>query len=439
MVKYNNYSSRKKVFKIFGIPIFETNKITNGIREGVYGGLKFKRREMHFMPEDKIKKIRLEYKDKPKELLIVFSDSIGDYILFRNFLKILKNSQKYKSYRLVLLCSKSYYNFARYLDCDIIDEFIQLPSRMENMSRKKYKKVRQDLHQLYGLKNFYDTIISPSINSVWKLDYHRYLLSEVLYNENIIYRFSPNDDISCSEFLDYTHVFVNYDDKELFIFDAYKAFFEDLLEEKITLKYPFIEENKINSNSDISMQDKGDYIIINPCAFNDYRMWHRYNYIKLIEYIKNELGLNVVIVCGGNSEKKYCEDLVKELGFDIRVFSGLCVQDLLRTIKYAKLYIGQDSGVFHIAAALDVKALCLSAGNAYFQFMNYPSYRKNIKILRPTGVEDWIIKNKTNDFYMINSVNSFYINQIRVSDVIKWVNFLLLQSENSYVGVKNKC
>ena len=81
----------------------------------------------------------------------------------------------------------------------------------------------------------------------------------------------------------------------------------------------------------------------------------------------------------------------------------------------AKLYIGADSGIFHAAAALDMKCIALSAGSSYFRFMNYPKERTNVRVLFPEGVENWIHKRKK--FDLEPDLSNFSINSIRVSDV----------------------
>lgn len=418
MVNLGKRIGKSKIIRIFGIPVYESIKIS-GRKNRYYIGLG---KEVHKkgLSKDKIRDICAKYKNCKKEILVVFTDSIGDYILFRNFLYSVKNSDKYKDYNIVLLCSNSYYEFAKYLDSDIISEFIKLP----NKKGQKLKDIKNELYKS-NLKSYYDTIIYPSINSVWMKNMYNDILSDVVFNENIIYRYDTCDEISCKEFLKYTHVYVNYNDRELFIFDMYKEFFQDLLDEKIDINYPFIESNKVDYNYELINNNEKKYIVINPCARDNYRMWHRHNYMALFKYIKNEMNLDIVIVCGGESEKNYCEELVKDSGInDIKIYSSLLPKDLLSLLKMSKLYIGQDSGVFHIAAALDIKALCISAGNAYFHFMNYPEYRKNIKILRPAGVIEWIERNKDEDSEMINSVDSFYINQIKVKDVIDGIKQL---------------
>lgn len=365
-------------------------------------------------------------KDKDtKELLIVNSDSIGDYILFRNFLKEIKYSEKYKDYKLVLLGCEKYKDFAEYLDSDIVDKFLWMPDRPQNLTSEKLEQIRNDLHNRQKMKHYYDTIVLCSFNSMPKRKAHNILLSEVLFENKIIHCDTVNPHRDCIEMLEYTHIFMNYDGNDNFEFKINKDFFEDLLEKRINIKYPYIENDKVIFKYEPLRNRKSEYIVINPCAYDKYRMWHKNNWAQIIRYLKIEKGYDVIIVCS-TSEKTYCQQLVESIGLDgIEVWAGLNVQNLLAVLKSAKLYIGQDSGVFHIAAALNIRSLCISAGNAYFRFMNYPKERKNIRVLFPLGTERWIHKNKDKYPELVRTINAFYINCIRIDKVKEQIDDLL--------------
>ncbi len=57
-----------------------------------------------------------------KSILIVRLDAIGDYILFRNYLEIIKNT--FKNYRVILAGNITWKNIAEELDREFVDEFI---------------------------------------------------------------------------------------------------------------------------------------------------------------------------------------------------------------------------------------------------------------------------------------------------------------------------
>lgn len=63
---------------------------------------------------------------KPKSLLLIRLDAIGDYVLFRNFIEVLKKSEKYKDYSITLLGNIAWKNLQEELDGEFIDNFIWL-------------------------------------------------------------------------------------------------------------------------------------------------------------------------------------------------------------------------------------------------------------------------------------------------------------------------
>lgn len=372
-------------------------------------------------------------KEGLKEMLIVNSDSIGDYILFRNFLREIKKSEKYKDYKIVLLGNEKYKDFAEYLDSDVVDKFLWMPARPQTLSDADLEKARCDLHNRQGMKHYYDTIVFCSFNSMPKRKAHNHLVSGIIFENKIIHCDELNPHRNCGEMLEYTHIYMNYKGANNFEFNINKDFFEDLLQKEIDLKYPCIEESKISFKYPSLLNRKSEYVVINPCAYDNYRMWHRNNWMEIVRYLRQEKGYDVLIVCSAD-EKAYCQQLVDDVDLDgVEVLAGLPVKHLLAVLKLAKMYIGQDSGVFHVAAALNIRALCLSAGNAYFRFMNYPKERKNIRVLFPIGTEEWINDNNKEFPALVRNINVFYINCIRVDKVEEQIDNLLNMKDLFFV------
>ena len=378
------------------------------------------------------KKIFIHIDKSIKELLIVNTDSIGDYILFRNFLHDIKNSEKYCKYKITLLGFEKYREFAEYLDSDVVDTFLWCKTLPQKLSDEELDHMRDDLHNNQGMKYYYDTIIFPSYNSMPKRASHNILISEIIYNEKIINYDNINPHRNANEMLDYTYVHINYNSINMFDFDIYKNFFEAVTESTIQNNYPVIEPKKVIFSYDYILKKNKEYFVINPCAADKFRMWNASNWRKIIYYIKNILNYDVVIVCA-KSEENYCKHLVSELDFSVDILSGLPVKNLLAVLKLAKMYIGQDSGIFHVAAALNVRSLCLSAGNAYFRFMNYPKFRKNVKVLFPEGTEEWILKNNDSSPDLVRSVNSFCIDALQIKNVQKAIDDLLSIKEVIFI------
>ena len=61
--------------------------------------------------------ILISQKDiRPNSLLLIRIDAIGDYILFRNYIEVLKNSAKYKDYKITLVGNIAWKSIAEELD-----------------------------------------------------------------------------------------------------------------------------------------------------------------------------------------------------------------------------------------------------------------------------------------------------------------------------------
>ncbi|WP_431199785.1 hypothetical protein ACRQ5D_13095 [Mucilaginibacter sp. P25] len=74
---------------------------------------------------------------KSNRILIVRLDALGDYILFRNYIKCIKHAPKFKSYKLTLLGNIAFKDIAEAYDKDVIDEFIWIaPSIIYDINKK---------------------------------------------------------------------------------------------------------------------------------------------------------------------------------------------------------------------------------------------------------------------------------------------------------------
>ena len=80
----------------------------------------------------------------PKSLLLIRLDAIGDYILFRNYVEILKKSEKYKDYSITLLGNSVWKDLTKELDSEFVDKFIWLDrNRFSKDLFYRYKKLKE--------------------------------------------------------------------------------------------------------------------------------------------------------------------------------------------------------------------------------------------------------------------------------------------------------
>ena len=93
---------------------------------------------------------------KPKSLLLIRLDAIGDYILFRNFIEELKKDKKYKHYSITLLGNTAWKSLSEELDSCFVDEFIWIDRNKFTKNIFYRFKILQKL-----VKNGYEVLLSP--------------------------------------------------------------------------------------------------------------------------------------------------------------------------------------------------------------------------------------------------------------------------------------
>lgn len=315
-----------------------------------------------------IKKSMPTFNDKINDVLIVKIDSIGDYILIRNFFKVLKSDEKYKNSRITLLTTKAVCGIPEYLDANILDEVYYVKHPFWKLtSIEKFKELVRLIRS--GLKTRYDQIIFPSMNINNYMDFNILITKAITADEYIIQQgdVNPFSD-RVNEFKYFTKVFPIYNNITNFEFESNKKFFEQLLNKKIDLNVPNIDLNKNIKNE----------IVINPMSQEEFKNWHPYNYANLINKIGKKFSIPIVLV-GSKSEFQQLNYIKEMCSCKISIKAGLPFRDLIDEINNAVLYIGNDSSCFHLAVSLGTPAICIagiSTGVAYSRFLKYPESEK---------------------------------------------------------------
>ncbi|OGU28262.1 MAG: hypothetical protein A2057_13550 [Ignavibacteria bacterium GWA2_35_9] len=307
---------------------------------------------------------KIEYQHN--KLLIIRLDSIGDYMLFRNFIGEIKKSKKYRDYTVTLCGNILWKDIAESFDKEVVNDFIWIDRRkfygnifykykiMRSIREKGFEIVidptfsREILYgdsivKVSGAKEKIGSTGSPDSHSKWK----RNLLTDKYYTKLI----------SSSK-------------ANLFEFNRNKEFFERVLNEKIEIEKPFIDSSKIFSDK-IPVSEY--YIVIFPGAKHLKRRWSVDSFAEVSGFILNEYNLGIVIA---GSEEDY--QLAEQIIFKTRANKCLNMtgktklNELAKLISNATLLISNDTGAVHIAAAVNSSFICISNGNHFGRFHPYP-------------------------------------------------------------------
>ena len=292
-----------------------------------------------------------------KELVILRTDVIGDYIFFRNFLEIIKNSNKYKEYRITFIGNRIYKDLAEDLDHEFVDEFIwlEVPKQGDLEGTKNaLKAVTASLYDVLIVPQHYRTefanLISLAINAKTKIASNYHQKSEGF--KNIIARFGFTKFISIPVY-------------SRFEFLSNKLFFEILLEKNIDLTKPTIVSKKSSVKSEMT-------IVIGTGSSFFRRNWSIENYILLIKNLLSVTNCKILII-GAKSEL----DQVQQIFYTIKdpnlinLIGKNSLIELLNIFESASLVIGNDTGIIHIAAALNANTICFVGGGHFDRFLPY--------------------------------------------------------------------
>ena len=98
------------------------------------------------------------------------------------------------------------------------------------------------------------------------------------------------------------------------------------------------------------------YAVIHPAALMETKRWEASRFAELARVLQT-LGLTTVLTCGPGEESTV--NAVAE-GLNVcEVVTGPSITDLARLIRGAQLYVGNDSGPMHLAAAVGTPIVAL--------------------------------------------------------------------------------
>jgi ADP-heptose:LPS heptosyltransferase len=352
-----------------------------------------------------------------KSILLIRLDAIGDYILFRNFIEILKNSKKYKSYKITLLGNSAWKNIAETFDSPYIDNFIWLDrNRFNEDIVYRYHKLKEITAKGY------DLILSPTYNR------------EVFYADTFVKLVNANEKIgSIGDSYNirrwqrnlsnryYTNL-VEADSELMFEFYRNKEFFQNFLKENLAIKKTSI--NRENIGSSIVLPQK--YAVLFLGASANFRKWSVANFVETTKFIQREYKLDIVL-CGDNADKDAASEFESLFSSEVLNLVGkTSLLDVFHIINNTELLIANETSAPHIAVALEtVNMLVVSNGNHFGRFTPYPKeISDNYNVIYHPDIENNLsdYKKIINQYGYGSQLN---INDIDIKDVLKKIDLIL--------------
>ncbi|MDP9076354.1 MAG: glycosyltransferase family 9 protein [Bacteroidota bacterium] len=301
-----------------------------------------------------------------KHILIIKTDAIGDYIIFRNFLMEIANH--YKGYKITFLGNILLKDLAAELDQSIIHNFIYVNHKTLNADWFKLLKE-------IAIKNYELTI---------NFHYSRTFIGDVFsYASNAKKKIAMDgDDLNMNQHLremfnQMYDVLIKTPPSIINEFARLKFFTEQIINDEITFTQPYL---KLSDKKFAEIIPTEEFIVFAPGAAVKNR---QLEISKLGDIVRFVLKTNTICFIGSPDECAMVEEIKAniphhQLSKIIDLTGKTPLTALPFILNEALAIICNDSGIFHIAAALKKTTLCLTGGGHFERFLGYP-VQKNVR------------------------------------------------------------
>lgn len=293
-----------------------------------------------------------------KKILIIKTDAIGDYILFRNFLEEVKKTEQYQDYQIDLLGNSLWQNIALQYDKNIISHFyfvkaIDLyhrPLQVLNLGWKLFKQNYTIILQPSYTRNF----INDGLAALTKA-------KQIIGFDGDFEAIAPKIKKKTDKF--YTEKFI-LPTTIYFEFDRTKFFFERFLQRKIFIKKASLPVLLKKSNT----------IMIFPGAGYVKRNWEIEKFATTLELLLTHTSYKIILA-GGRSEEAIGTYLTEKLISDRieNLINRTTLVQLTQLIASSTLVIANETSAVHIASACNVPSVCILGGGHFNRFAPYPN------------------------------------------------------------------
>lgn len=314
-----------------------------------------------------------------EKILLVRLDAIGDYILFRNILRFIRNSKKYQKAHLTILGNPAWKNIAETFDADCADEWIWLANcrqyfrtSIENLMPYSlwHPRVlkRQSSLRTRLLAANYDEVISLHLGEDAMLDALLSGLAPNVIGVKAESRFGEG----------YTKLLHTLDQPFVFLRNCAvaSALTGETCATPLSLA-PLVPTQKQNA------------VMLHLGASHWTRRWPLSHCKTLCRMILTKTNARIVLA-GGPESVKRAKLLSSTLDSDrvvIEAGKGSLV-DFINSVSSMKAVVSNDTSSLHIAAAVGVPVVGIANGySGRNSFWPYPdSLHKRVTVLTPQRI-----------------------------------------------------
>ena len=354
-----------------------------------------------------------------KNILVVRTDKIGDFILFSPSFRYIKN--KYPNHKIFFLGNKNVGDLAA--KTFGIDEFIPLDIKKFQLNPFYYFEIFDKLrsgrfeiaiYPAYSRSFTGDELIriSGASTRICQIGDSSNLKEKQRQKNNLFYT-----DVVKSNYGAVTEIEKN------------KSFLQSLNIDIFDDFIPAVSISDADITTGLNILKKNGwlekkYVVINPGAGLKYRIWPLARFSEVINWIQKNKGFEIVI-SGSKDELDLLSEIRKNVECPmINIMGETTLIELASILKGAVFYFGSDTGTLHLSSSVGTPSLCVMGGGHFGRFFPYGDLNRNRIIF------DKNMKCK-NDNWDCAKIKGFdnpapCIDGVKVDDVIREINSLLV-------------
>ncbi len=367
---------------------------------------------------------RSEYLNRnPKKGLLIKLDGLGDWVIFSDQFKKLKQTAKYKDCDFDFLGDNGFKDFFKATERDFSETYwihrrgsglLDIVNGLE----KRSTFLGKIANYLYlsalsvQLKRLFNTEYDVVIVSCWNNGLQKYI-NKIVRRLNAKFKIGRmvfhNVQLEKEQRKTYSELIpISGDHLKIFRGDLERSFVENLCNEKL----PADPQNVINK------EIKEAFIFCG--AFHKKRRLEQSKYVDLAIAL-SERGIKAHVY-GLPEGVKF-----KAIDGNVDFHYGISpANEIVSAIRDSDIYIGNDTGFFHYAVSLGKLAVVVSNGNSLNTFVRYPN-NKNIKYIFPKSLINILNDADQSTIDQLTRSSELDINEISteilVSETLDWVGY----------------
>lgn len=307
------------------------------------------------------------------KVLVIKSDAIGDFLIWLDSAKELKELYKDKS--IVLLCSSPCVDIARITG--YFDEILTLNIRKFESDAAYRKEITEQFGSLA-----FDVLIQTAFSRTVHMD----MLAAVIPAAEKIGLVSDESRTNLSRYI---------------VTKSNKKRLDSIYDKLVPVTDQWLMEVRRNGelirglgkkdfktgmpvlkpyDAGAGIIPEGDYFVIFPGASTPKKMWNIKNFAEIADYVSEKTGWRAY-ACGSRDEQYLYERLDRTAIVDY--FGKTTLMELAEVIRHARLVISNDTSGIHFAAAVNTPSVCILGEYNYGRFLPYDYDREYSNELKP--------------------------------------------------------